>query len=111
MIIYDNTLPLELQTRENRFSACIHGSWASLVTQAVNHLPEREETWVRSLGREDPLEKEMAAHSSILVWEIPWTEEPGRLPCTPMGEIDSVHGKTLLKKITVECDERKIRVM
>ena len=38
-----------------------------------------QETWVRSLGREDPLEKEMAAHASILTWRIPWTEEPGRL--------------------------------
>ena len=37
------------------------------------------ETWIRSLGREDPLEKEMATHSNILAWEIPWTEEPGRL--------------------------------
>ena len=37
-----------------------------------------QETWVQSLGREDPLEKEMATHSSILAWEIPWTEEPGR---------------------------------
>ena len=40
---------------------------------------ETQETWVRSLGREDPLEKEMAAHSSILAWEIPWTEETGGL--------------------------------
>ena len=40
------------------------------------HLP-MQETWVRSLGWEDPLEKEMATHSSILAWEIPWTEEPG----------------------------------
>ena len=39
----------------------------------------RQETWVRSLGQEDPLEKEMAIHSSILAWKIPWTEEPGRL--------------------------------
>ena len=38
-----------------------------------------QETWVQSLGREDPLEKDMATHSSILVWEIPWTEETGRL--------------------------------
>ena len=38
-----------------------------------------QETWVRSLGQEDPLEKEMATHSNILAWEIPWTEEPGRL--------------------------------
>ena len=40
---------------------------------------EMQETWVQSLGGEDPLEKEMAAHSSILAWEIPWTEEPGGL--------------------------------
>ena len=40
-----------------------------------------KETWVRSLGWEDPLEKEMSTHSSILAWEIPWTEEPGRLQC------------------------------
>ena len=45
----------------------------------VHTLPEMLETWVRSLGQEDPLEKEMAAHSSILAWEIPWTEEPGRV--------------------------------
>ena len=41
--------------------------------------PAMLETWVRSLGQEDPLEKEMATHSSILAWENPWTEEPGRL--------------------------------
>ena len=45
----------------------------------VKHLPTMQETWVRSLGQEDPLEKEMAAHSSTLAWKIPWTEEPGRL--------------------------------
>ena len=50
--------------------------WASLVAQTVKHLPAMLETWVRSLGREDPLEKEMATHSSILSWRIPWTEEP-----------------------------------
>ena len=42
----------------------------------VKNLPAKQETWVRSLGQEDPLEKEMATHSSILVWRIPWTEEP-----------------------------------
>ena len=42
-------------------------------------LPMMQETWVRSLGQEDPLEKEMATHSSILAWKIPWMEEPGRL--------------------------------
>ena len=52
---------------------------ASLVAQMVKNPPEVQETRVRSLGREDPLEKGMATHSSILVWEIPWTEEPGGL--------------------------------
>ena len=51
----------------------------SLVAQMVKNLPAMQETWVRSLGREDPLEKEMATHSSILAWRIPWTEEPGGL--------------------------------
>ena len=55
-------------------------SMASLVAQRVKHLPARWKTLVQSLGREDPLEKEMATHSSILAWRIPWTEETGR-PC------------------------------
>ena len=49
----------------------------------VKRLPKRRETQVRSLGQEDPLEKEMATHSSTLAWKIPWMEEPGRLQ--PMG--------------------------
>ena len=53
--------------------------WAPLVAQTVKHLSAMLETWVRSLGREDALEKEMATHSSTLAWKIPWTEEPGRL--------------------------------
>ena len=53
--------------------------WTSLVAQMVKHLPTMWETWVQSLGQEDLLEKEMATHSSILVWKIPWTEDPGRL--------------------------------
>ena len=52
---------------------------ASLVAQRLKCLPAMQETWVRSLGQEDPLEKEMATHSSILAWRIPWREEPGRL--------------------------------
>ena len=55
----------------------------SLVAQRVKHLPTMWETQVQSLGQEDPLEKEMATHSSILAWKIPWTEERGRLQ--PMG--------------------------
>ena len=57
-------------------------SGASLVVQMLKHLPAMEETWVQSLGWEDPLEKEMATHSSILAWRIPWTEEPGGLQST-----------------------------
>ena len=53
-----------------------------LVAQTVKRLPAMRETWVRSLGQEDLLEKEMATHSSILAWKIPWTEEPGRLQST-----------------------------
>ena len=49
----------------------------SLVAQTVKHLPTMQETQVRFLGREDPLEKEMATNSNILAWRIPWTEEPG----------------------------------
>ena len=50
-----------------------------LVAQMVKCLSTMRETWVPSLGREDPLEKEMAIRSSIIAWKIPWTEEPGRL--------------------------------
>ena len=52
---------------------------ASLVAQVVKNLPAMQETRVQYLGQEDPLEKGMATHSSILAWEIPWTEEPGGL--------------------------------
>ena len=55
---------------------------ASLVAQRIKCLPAMQETWVRSLGWEDPLEKEMATHSSILAWRIPCTEEPGGLQST-----------------------------
>ena len=50
-----------------------------VVAQLVQNLPAMQETLVQSLGQEDPLEKEMATHSSVLAWEIPWTEKPGRL--------------------------------
>ena len=53
--------------------------WASLIVQSVNNLPAVQETQVRSLGWEDPLEKEMATHSSIITWKISWTEEPGEV--------------------------------
>ena len=56
---------------------CTFGT--SLVAQTVKCLSTMQETWVSSLGQEDPLEKEMALHSSTIAWKIPWTEEPGRL--------------------------------
>ena len=55
---------------------------ASLVARMVKNLPSKQETWVQPLGQEDPPEKEMATHSSILAWEISGTEEPGRLQST-----------------------------
>ena len=58
-----------------------------LVAQRLKHLPVMQETWVRSLGQEDPLEKEMATHSSILAWRIPWMEEPGGLQSTGLQTV------------------------
>ena len=52
------------------------------LTQTVKHLPTMTETWIQSLRQEDLLEKEMATHSSILVWKTPWTEKPGGLQST-----------------------------
>ena len=61
----------------------------TLVAQTVKNLPAMQETWVRSLGWDDPLEKEMAIHSSILDWKIPWTEEPGGLQSMGPQESDT----------------------
>ena len=71
--------PREISRSQNR-------TWASLVAQMVKNLPARQETRVQSLGQEDSVEKEMATLSSILAWEIPWTEEPSVL--------QSMHGVT-----------------
>ena len=72
-----------------QFSLChICMSWASLVAQMVKHLPAMQETRVESLGWEDSLEKEMATHSSILSWRIPWAEEPGKLQSMGSQELD-----------------------
>ena len=75
--IYIYTTPLSISLSvEFRL---LNEHYSSLVAQTVKHLPAMRETWVQSLGGEDPLEKEMATHSSILSWKIPWTEEPGML--------------------------------
>ena len=60
-----------------------------MVTQTGKNLSTVQETWVRSLGREDPLEKGMATHSSILAWKIPWTEEPDGLQSMGSQESDT----------------------
>ena len=60
---------------------------ASLISQLVKNLPAIQETPVRFLGWEDPLEKEMATHSSTLAWKIPWMEEPGRLQSMGSGGV------------------------
>ena len=66
--------------RSRNFCLLVHCcTVTSLVAQMVKHLSTMQETQVRYLGREDPLEKETATHSSTLAWKIPWTEEPGRL--------------------------------
>ena len=80
-------LPMQKKILCSRlFYDSLHGKRASLVTQMVKNLPAMQEIPVRSLGREDLLEKGMATHSSILAWRIPWTEEPGGL--------HAVHGVT-----------------
>ena len=61
---------------------------ASLVAQTVKHLPAMRETRIRFLVQEDPLEKEMAIHSSTLAWKIPWMEEPDRLQSMGLKESD-----------------------
>ena len=68
-----------IRKREPRVLNEPAGLGASLIAQSVKNLPAVLETWVQFLGREDPLEKEMATHSSVLAWKIPWTEEPGGL--------------------------------
>ena len=65
--------------REKKFECFYIVYIAFLVAQRLKHLPAMWETWVQSLGQEDPLEKGMATHSSMLAWRIPWTEEPGGL--------------------------------
>ena len=75
-------------------------SRASLVAQRLKPLPAMWETWVRSLGQEDPLEKEMATHSSILAWRIPWTEELGGLQSTGSQRVGHDWETSLYLKIT-----------
>ena len=85
IVTHKNITPLALMKAENfrlirkQIERCKENQRASLIVQLVKNLPAMQETWVRSLDREDPLEKEMATRSSNLAWKIPRTEEPGRL--------------------------------
>ena len=80
----------------------------TLVAQRLKRLPPMWETWVRSLGQEDPLEKEMAIRSSILAWRIPWTEKPGRLQSTGsqrvMTEQLHLHLQCICNRSRIELD-------
>ena len=79
------------------------------MAQTVKHLPTMRETWVQSLGQEDPLEKEIAIHSSTLAWKIPWTEEPGGLQSMGSQSRTRLSDFTSLTLITSAKDEKSDR--
>ena len=87
---------MSIETRMDK-EALVHvnNRGASLVAQMVKYPPAMQETWVRSLGREDPLEKGMATHSSILVWRISWTKEPHKLQFTELQRVSMTERLTL----------------
>ena len=77
-----------VEAKRDKFERCYDRIRASLIVPLVKNPPAMQETWVRLLCWEDPLEKEMATHSSILAWRIPWTEEPDGLQFTGSLELD-----------------------
>ena len=80
-------------------SVCYRGAISTtLVVQMVKNLPATWETWVESLGGEDPLEKGMATHSSVLAWRVPWTEQPGRLQSIGSQRVGTTERLTLSTK-------------
>ena len=90
MVVKINTqiyINMSLSTQFKQFNIYILFP-ASLMAQTVKCLPTMRETWVQSLGQEDLLEKEMAPHSSILAWKIPWMEEPGRLQSMGLQRVE-----------------------
>ena len=76
---------------------------ASLVAQRLKRLPPMRETWVWSLGQEDPLEKEMVTHSSIRAWRIPWMEKPGRLQSTGSQRVRHDWATSLFTRLSSGC--------
>ena len=85
-------------------SSCtgLHSRWTSLVAQTVKRLSTMWETWVQSLGREDPLKKATVTHSRTLAWKIPWTEEPGRLQS--MGSLRVGHNWATSLSLTLKVE-------
>ena len=81
-------LHIEKNGLKGRFRDRYTDIWGSLITQLVKNLPAMQETRVHFLGQEDPVEKRMATHSSILAWRIPWAEEPGGLQSMGSQELD-----------------------
>ena len=75
--------------------------WASLVAQSIKNLPAIQETWVQFLGWDNPLEKEMATHSGILAWRIPFTEESGRLQSLRSQELDTTEPLSLFRYLKI----------
>ena len=94
-------------THPSIFSARLRYVGASLVAQMVQNSPVMRETWIRSLGWEDTLEKEMATHSSILAWRIQWTEEPGRLQSMRLQRV----GQDLAQHSMRYVDRNQTRVL
>ena len=82
--------------------------WASLVAQMIKSLPAVWDTQVRYLGQEDTLEKEMATHSSILAWKIPWSEEPGRLQSMRLQRVGHDRATFLYCKCSLSLDNPEL---
>ena len=78
--MFSRAVCTDLHIHSSHLELVLYSAKASLVAQMVKNLPAMQETGVRSLGGADSWEEEMATHSSILAWGIPWTEEPGGLP-------------------------------
>ena len=102
MLLHTAKFPV-FKKKVKQYLLYVYNLWTSLVAKLVKSLPAMQETWVRFLDWEDPLEKEMATHSSILVWRIPWTEEPGRLQSmgsqsrTRLRDFTSLQGECIIQ--------------
>ena len=106
--IYKELLGVNYKKMNIQFKDGQRISRASLVAQMVKNLPAMQETQVQSLGREDPLEKGTATHSSILAWEIPWTEEPGELQSQGHKESDTTEQLTHTQGISIDISLKEI---